>query len=46
MFDPTGAVGDDAKRTISELSQMRGDIQKKIEAAEAKWIEASDLMAG
>ncbi len=45
MFDPAGAVGDDAKRTISELSQMRGDIQKKIEAAEAKWIEASDLVA-
>jgi ATP-binding cassette, subfamily F, member 3 len=45
MFDPASAVGDDAKRTMSELSQLRGEIEKKITAAEAKWIEASELVA-
>jgi ATP-binding cassette, subfamily F, member 3 len=45
MFDPSTAKGDDTKRTMSELSQLRGDIEKKIAAAEAKWIEASELVA-
>jgi ATP-binding cassette, subfamily F, member 3 len=46
MFDPSTAKGDDAKRTISDLSRLRGDIEKAIETAEAKWITASELAAG
>jgi hypothetical protein len=46
MFDPASAEGADAKRTMSELSQMRGEIDKLIAAAEARWIEMSELVAG
>jgi ATP-binding cassette, subfamily F, member 3 len=46
MFDPASAKGEDAKRTMSELAQLRGEIEKKVEAAEAKWISASELVAG
>jgi ATP-binding cassette, subfamily F, member 3 len=45
MFDPSTAKGDDAKRSMSELSRMRDETQKAIEAAEAKWIAASELAA-
>ncbi|MFC4291793.1 ABC-F family ATP-binding cassette domain-containing protein [Sphingorhabdus arenilitoris] len=45
MFDPASAVGDDAKRTMSELSQLRGEVQKQIDAAEARWMEASDVLS-
>ncbi len=46
MFDPATAKGDDAKRTMGELSQLRGETEKAIAAAEAKWIAASELVAG
>ncbi len=45
MFDPASAKGEDAKRTMSELAQLRAEIEKKIEVAEAKWINASELVA-
>ncbi len=46
MFDPSKAKGDDTKRTMGELSKLRGDIQKQIDAAEARWITASEVVAG
>ncbi len=46
MFDPATAKGDDAKRTMSELSKLRGETEKAIATAEAKWIAASELVAG
>jgi ATP-binding cassette subfamily F protein 3 len=46
MFDPATAKGDDAKRTMGELSKLRGETEKAIAAAEAKWIAASELVAG
>jgi ATP-binding cassette subfamily F protein 3 len=46
MFDPSTATGEDAKRTMSELSRLRGETEKAIAAAEAKWIAASELVAG
>jgi ATP-binding cassette subfamily F protein 3 len=46
MFDPATAKGEDAKRTMSDLSRLRGETEKAIAAAEAKWIAASELVAG
>jgi ATP-binding cassette, subfamily F, member 3 len=46
MFDPASAAKEDAKLTMSELSKLRGQIEKAIEAAEAKWLAASELAAG
>ncbi len=46
MFDPATAKGEDAKRTMGELSRLRGETEKAIAAAEAKWIAASELAAG
>jgi hypothetical protein len=31
---------------MSDLAQQRAEIEKKIEAAEAKWVNASELVAG
>jgi ATP-binding cassette, subfamily F, member 3 len=44
MFDPTSATGPDAKLTMSELMKLRADITAKIEAAESKWLEASEAL--
>ncbi len=41
MFDPASATGTDAKLTMSELMKLRAQIAAKIEAAEARWLEAS-----
>ena len=46
MFDPATAKGEDANRTISELSQYRGDIEKQIAEAEESWLKASEVIAG
>jgi ATP-binding cassette, subfamily F, member 3 len=46
MFDPSTAKGDDIKRTMGELAKLRGDIDKQVEAAEALWLAASEIMAG
>ncbi len=45
MFDPSTATGDDAKRTMGELSKLRGEIDKQVEAAEARWLAASEIVA-
>jgi ATP-binding cassette, subfamily F, member 3 len=44
MFDPTSTTGPDAKLTMSELMKLRADITAKIEAAESKWLEASEAL--
>ncbi len=44
MFDPATAKGDDIKRTMSELSKLRGEIDKQVEAAEARWLSASEVI--
>ena len=44
MFDPTSATGPDAKLTMSELMKLRADITAKIDAAESKWLAASEAL--
>jgi ATP-binding cassette, subfamily F, member 3 len=46
MFDPSTAKGDDIKRTMGELSKLRGEIDKQVEAAEARWLSASEVVGG
>jgi ATP-binding cassette, subfamily F, member 3 len=45
MFDPSSATGTDAKLTMTELMKLRSEIADKIAVAEARWMEASDLLA-
>ncbi len=42
MFDPASASGELAKLSMSDLMKRRAEIEAKIEAAEAKWLEASE----
>jgi ATP-binding cassette, subfamily F, member 3 len=44
MFDPASADPDYASLTMSELSQRRGKIVAALEAAEAKWVAASEAL--
>ncbi len=44
MFDPASAEPSLAKLTITELMKRRADIEKRIEAAEADWLEASEAL--
>jgi ATP-binding cassette subfamily F protein 3 len=41
LFDPATADPADAKRTASELMQMRGDVERKLAAAEEAWLSAA-----
>jgi ATP-binding cassette subfamily F protein 3 len=41
MFDPASATAADAKLTMSALMKLRAEVQASIEAAEARWMEAS-----
>lgn len=41
MFDPGSASGDLAKLSMSELMKRRADIERDIESAEARWLEAA-----
>ncbi len=45
MFDPSSATGSDAKLTMTELMKLRAEIADKIAVAEARWMEASELIA-
>ncbi len=42
MFDPGKAQGALAKLTMTELMKRRADIETRIEAAEAAWLDASE----
>jgi ATP-binding cassette subfamily F protein 3 len=46
MFDPSSAGPDYASLTMGELSQRRGKIVAALEAAEAKWVKASEALEG
>ncbi|TMJ16150.1 MAG: ABC-F family ATP-binding cassette domain-containing protein [Alphaproteobacteria bacterium] len=42
MFDPASATPADSKLTMTELMKLRAEVSAKIEAAEARWLEASE----
>ena len=42
MFDPDSASDQYARCSMTELMKMRADIEERIEAAEARWMEASE----
>ena len=44
MFDPSSATGPDAKLSMSELMKLRADVTAKLEAAEARWLMASEAL--
>ena len=44
MFDPTSAGPEERNCTMSELMVRRGKIEKELEAAEARWVAASEAL--
>ncbi|WP_267397739.1 MULTISPECIES: ABC-F family ATP-binding cassette domain-containing protein [unclassified Sphingomonas] len=44
MFDPTGAEPRFKAMSMSDLSRRRAEVQAKLEAVEAKWLEASEAL--
>ncbi|HEX4694706.1 ABC-F family ATP-binding cassette domain-containing protein [Sphingomonas sp.] len=44
MFDPKSAAADLAKLTMTDLMKRRADVEAKIDAAEAAWMEASEKL--
>jgi ATP-binding cassette subfamily F protein 3 len=44
MFDPSAALPALAKLTMTELMKRRAELEVRIEAAEAAWLEASEAM--
>jgi ATP-binding cassette subfamily F protein 3 len=44
MFDPSSASPDLAKLTMTALMKHRAEVEAKIEAAEAAWLEASEKL--
>jgi len=46
MFDPKGAEPALAKLTMTDLMKRRADLESRIEAAEAAWLEASEALEG
>jgi ATP-binding cassette subfamily F protein 3 len=44
MFDPSTAGPQESGATMSELMKRRADIEQKLEAAEARWLEASQAL--
>ena len=46
MFDPASAQGDLAKLTMTELMKLRADLDRKLESAEAEWLEAAETLEG
>ena len=45
MFDPGSTTGPDAKLTMGELMKLRSEVEAKIAAAEARWLEMSEAIA-
>jgi len=46
MFDPSSAMPADAKLTMSALMQARGRIERDLEVAETRWMEAGEALEG
>jgi ATP-binding cassette subfamily F protein 3 len=44
MFDPASAGPEEAGQTMSELMRRRADVEARLEAAEAAWVEASETL--
>ena len=44
MFDPSSADAALAKLTMTELMKRRADLSEKIDAAEVRWMEASEAL--
>ena len=44
LFDPASAEPADSKRTMTDLMKLRADVEREIEAAEARWMEASEAL--
>ena len=41
LFNPADATGADARATVTELMRARAEVERALEAAEARWLEAS-----
>ena len=46
MFDPASATGKDRAASMSELMRERGEIERQLETAEARWLEAEEALEG
>jgi ATP-binding cassette, subfamily F, member 3 len=46
MFDPASAAPEHAKLTMTDLMKRRADVEARLEAAEAAWVEASEALEG
>lgn len=44
LFDPQSATGAEAKMTMTQLMVKRAEVEKKLEAAEEAWMEASAVL--
>jgi ATP-binding cassette subfamily F protein 3 len=44
MFDPKSATGEFATLGMTDLMKRRADIERKLEAAEARWLAASEAV--
>ncbi|PZU59522.1 MAG: glycosyl transferase family 1 [Sphingobium sp.] len=44
MFDPSSAGPQEKDLTMGELMRRRGEVEKKLEAAEARWMEATEAL--
>jgi ATP-binding cassette subfamily F protein 3 len=44
MFDPAAAGPEEAGQTMSELMRRRAEVEARLEAAEAAWVEASETL--
>lgn len=46
LFDPDGAAKAYQGKSMTDLMKLRGDVEKKLERAEAVWLEASEALEG
>ena len=44
LFDPAGATGADRNASTSELMRERGELDRKLADAEAKWLAAEEAV--
>ncbi|PSJ40388.1 ABC-F family ATP-binding cassette domain-containing protein [Allosphingosinicella deserti] len=44
MFDPSGAEASLTKLTMTELMKKRAEVEAKLEAAEARWLQATEAL--
>jgi ATP-binding cassette subfamily F protein 3 len=44
LFDPAGYQGKHKDRKVTELMKLRADVEQKLAAAEARWMEAAEAL--